>query len=220
MMKGRKWNEESLSENPAVAHLERLGWTCVPTEVLDQQRESLKQVVLGPRLAAAIKKLNPWISDDNVHKAVRAITGLQVTNLIEASEKLHTTLTYGIALEQDLGDGKKSHPVRYFDFETTATNEFVVTRQFKVHGAKKNIHTDVMLFVNGIPMGIIECKSPTLGEGWKHEAVDQFSRYQEIGDLERELGRKGKCARDPLRRHARSGNVSRPRTQLHRLRTR
>ncbi len=188
MSRGRGWNEENLSENPAVAHLERLGWTYVRPEVLDEDRESLKQVVLVPRLAAAIKKLNPWISDDNVHKAVRAITGLQVTSLIEASEKLHTRLTGGIALEQDLGDGKKSQDVRYIDFENAAANECVVTRQFKVHGTKKNIRTDVMLFVNGIPMGIIECKSPTLGEGWKLEAVDQFSRYQEMEDRYRELG--------------------------------
>ena len=144
MSRGRGWNEESLSENPAVAHLERLGWTYVPTDVLDEQRESLKQVVLVPRLSAALKKLNPWISDDNVHKAVRAITGVQASSLIEASEKLHTTMTYGVALEQDRGDGKKSHLVSFFDFDDPSANEFVVTRQFKVHGTKKNIRTDVM----------------------------------------------------------------------------
>ncbi len=188
MSPGRAWNEESLSEDPAIAHLERLGWTYVAPEVLDTERESLKQVVLLPRLAAAIRKLNPWLSDDNVHRAVRAITGVQATSLIEASQKLHTTLTYGISLEQDLGDGKKSHNVRYFDFDDAAANKWIVTRQFKVHGTKKNIRTDVMLFVNGLPMGIIECKSPTLGENWKLEAVDQFSRYQEMEDRYRELG--------------------------------
>jgi type I restriction enzyme R subunit len=185
---GKGWNEENLSENPAVAHLQRLGWTYVPVEVLDEERESPKQVVLVPRLSAALRKLNPWMSDDNVHKAVRAVTGILATSLIEANEKLYTTLTYGIALEQDLGDGKKSHPVRFLDFENAKANDFVVTRQFKVHGTKKNIRTDVMLFVNGIPMGIIECKSPTLGEAWKLEAVDQFSRYQEMEDRYRELG--------------------------------
>ena len=144
MSRGRGWNEENLSENPAVEHLERLGWTYVRSELLDAERESLKQVVLVPRLAAAIKKLNPWISDDNVHKAVRSITGLQVTSLIEASEKLHTTLTYGIALEQDLGDGKRSHPVRYIDFENATANDLVVTRQFRVHGSKKLPPPDTM----------------------------------------------------------------------------
>jgi type I restriction enzyme R subunit len=185
---GKGWNEENLSENPAVEHLVRLGWAYVPPEALDAERESPKRVVLIGRLSQALKKLNPWLSDDNLHRAVRAVTGVQASSLIEVSEKLHTTMTYGTALEQDLGDGKKSHPVRFFDFDDPTRNELVVTRQFKVHGTKKNIRTDVMLFVNGIPLGIIECKSPTLGDAWKHEALDQFSRYQEMEDRYRELG--------------------------------
>ena len=187
---GKGWNEESLSENPAVEHLQRLGWTYVGPEALDSERETLKQVVLTNRLAASLQKLNPWLSDENVQRAVRAVTTVASTSLIEASEKLHTTLTYGISLEQDLDDGggKKSHPVRFFDFDDTARNQFVATRQFKVHGPKKNIRTDVMLFVNGIPLGIIECKSPTLRDAWKAEAIDQFSRYQEAEERYRELG--------------------------------
>ena len=185
---GKDWNEETLSENPAIDHLTRLGWTYLPPELLDPERESLKQVVLLKRFSTAIKRLNPWISEDNLHKAVRVITGLQATSLIEASQKLHTALTYGTALEQDLGEGKKNHSIRFFDFDSPTQNDFVVTRQFRVQGPKKNIRTDVMLFVNGIPLAIIECKSPTLGESWKHEALDQFSRYQEMEDRYHELG--------------------------------
>jgi type I restriction enzyme R subunit len=102
---GKGWNEENLSENPAVEHLGRLGWTFARPENLDAERESLKQVVFIRRLSSARRKLNPWLSEDALHRAVRAVTGLQSTSLIEASEKLYTTLTYGIALEQDLGDG-------------------------------------------------------------------------------------------------------------------
>jgi type I restriction enzyme R subunit len=185
---GQGWNEESLSENPAVAHLQRIGYTYIPPEVLDTDRESFKDVVLTERLAAALKRLNPWLSDDNLHKAVRAVTSIQATSLIEASEKLHTALTYGISLEQDLGDGKKGQTVRFFDFDAPTKNEFIVTRQFKVQGAKKSIRPDVVLLVNGIPLVVIESKSPTLGEAWKAEAIDQFSRYQELESRYRQLG--------------------------------
>jgi type I restriction enzyme R subunit len=185
---GKGWNEENLSEHPGVSHLRRLGYTYVPAEVLEAERESLREVILTKRLAAALKKLNPWLSDDNVHKAVRAITNVPAASLIEASEKLHTTLTYGISLEQDRGDGKKGQTVRFFDFEDPKKNEFIVTRQFRVQGSKKNIKPDIVLLVNGIPLGVIECKSPTLGEGWKAEAIDQFSRYQELESRYRELG--------------------------------
>lgn len=188
MTKKVPWNELGLSEDPAIAQLERLGWLYVAPEELDTERESMKQVVLLKRLSKALERLNPWLSEDNLYRATRAVTAVPSTSLMEASEKLHTTLTYGIALEQDIGEGKKSQPVRFFDFDDIAQNEFVVTRQFKVHGTKKNIRTDVTLFVNGIPVGIVECKSPTLGEAWKLEALDQFSRYQEMEERFRELG--------------------------------
>jgi type I restriction enzyme, R subunit len=188
MTRGRDWNEANLSENPAVEQLQRMGYQYVPGESLDAERESLKDVVLTKRLAAALRRLNPWLSDDNLPKAVRAVTHVAATSLIEASEKLYTILTYGIALEQDLGGGKKGQMVRFFDFEKPRNNDFLVTRQFKVKGAKKHIKPDVVLFVNGIPLVVIECKSPTLGEGWKAEAIDQFSRYQELEPRYRDLG--------------------------------
>jgi type I restriction enzyme R subunit len=185
---GKLWNEATLSEDPAVEHLQRLGYTYLPPEAVDADRESPKDVVLPKRLAAALRRLNPWLSDDNVAKAVRAVTHVPAASLIEASEKLHTTLTYGIALEQDRGDGKKGHAVRFFDFDAPARNDFVVTRQFRVQGPKKNIRPDLVLLVNGVPLVVIECKSPTLGEAWKAEAIDQFSRYQELETRYHDLG--------------------------------
>lgn len=185
---GKGWNEANLSELPAVEQLRQLGYTFVPPGALEAERDSFREVVLAKRLSAALKKLNPWLSEDNVHKAIRAVTNVPATSLIEASEKLHTILTRGIALEQDRGDGKKSHTVRFFEFEKPERNEFIVTQQFKVQGAKKNIRPDIVLFANGIPLVVIECKSPTLGEGWKAEAIDQFSRYQELEERYRDLG--------------------------------
>jgi type I restriction enzyme R subunit len=185
---GGTWNEATLSEYPAVEHLKRLGYTYRAAEALDSERVSAKEVVLPGRLANAIKRLNPWISDDNIFKAMRAITGVQAASALEASEKLHTTLTYGIALEQDVGGGKKGQSVRFFDFDVPTNNEFIVTRQFRVLGAKKHIVPDIVLLVNGIPLVVIECKSPTLGETWKVEALDQFCRYQELETRYRELG--------------------------------
>jgi type I restriction enzyme R subunit len=185
---GRAWNEANLSEHPAIRQLVALGYTFVATETLEAERESLKEVVLTERLARALKKLNPWLSDDNIHKAVRAVTGVQATSLIEASQEVYTTLTLGKSFEQDRGEGKRSYDIRYIDFENPANNELLVTRQYRVKGAKKHIIPDVVLLVNGIPLAIVECKSPTLGEGWKAEAIDQFSRYQELEDRYRELG--------------------------------
>lgn len=185
---GGAWNEAGQSEDPTVELLKQLGYAYAPPEILEDERESLRQVVLVDRLESVLKRLNPWINDDNLHKSVRAVTNVPAASLIEANENLYTALTYGIALEQDLGDGRKSQQVRFFDFEVPGRNDFLVTRQYKVKGAKKHILPDVVCFVNGIPLVVIECKSPSLGDGWKAEAVDQLDRYQEGSEKYKDLG--------------------------------
>lgn len=175
------WNEESESETPAVDLLQALGWTFVPSFNLDADREGPKEVVLVRRLEAALKRLNPWLSDDNVHKAVRAITHVQATGLIDANEKIHSTLVYTLSLEQDIGDGlgRRNHTVHFIDFDNPANNEFIVTRQFSVQGTRKRICFDIVCFVNGIPLAVLECKSPTVGDKWFDEAMRSLGRYQE-----------------------------------------
>lgn len=185
---GQAWNELTLAEDPAVEHLQRLGYAYVEPSKLEAERDSLKDVILVKRLAAALKRINPWISDDNVHKAIRTITAVPATSLIEASKILYSKLAYSTSVEQDLGAGKKGQDAFFFDFNNPKNNDFIVTRQFRVQGPKKTIKPDIVLFVNGIPLVVIECKSPTLGESWKAEAIDQFSRYQELETRYRELG--------------------------------
>ena len=90
-----------------------------------------------------------------------------------------STSTYGIALEQDRGEGRKSHTVRFLDFDDPGRNEWIVTRQYRVLGSKKHVVPDVVAFVNGLPLAVVECKSPTIGDAWKAEAVKQLRRYQE-----------------------------------------
>ncbi|EYF02680.1 type I restriction endonuclease subunit R [Chondromyces apiculatus] len=187
---GAGWNEDKLSERPAVALLQKLGYLYLPAAALDAGRGgSLREVVLADRLGAALRKLNPWLSDANVHKAIRAIIGAQAASLIELSKLLHGHLTAGISLEQDLGKGTQGQTVRFFDFEQPRNNDFVVTRQLRVKGAQREVIPDIVLYVNGLPLVVIECKSPTIGEKWKTDAIHtQLLRYQELDEAYRNLG--------------------------------
>ncbi len=187
---GRDWNELKLVEDPAVEYLQKLGYQYVEPGLLDQpaERATLKQPVLVARLNKALQKLNPWITPDNAERAAKAITHADAATLAEANEDLYTTLTYGTTVEQDRGEGRRSYTVRFFDFENVQNNELIVTRQFRVLGVKKEIRPDIVLFVNGIPLVVIECKSPTLGENWRDEAIVQLRRYQEADDKFRGMG--------------------------------
>ena len=182
------WNELRLAEDPAVELLQSLGYTYVPPEDLDRERASFKEPILTGRLTQALKRLNPWLSGPNLTNAARAVTQVPAASLAEANQALYTSLTYGIALEQDRGDGRKSHTVRFLDFDNADRNEWIVTRQYRVLGSKKHVIPDVVVFVNGLPLAVIECKSPTIGDAWKAEAVKQLHRYQEADSRWKDQG--------------------------------
>ena len=186
--KSAGWDELHLAENPAVELLESLGYAYVSPEDLEGERASFKESILTDRLAAALKRLNPWLFATNVASAVKAVTQVPAASLAEANRKIYTSLTYGIALEQDRGDGRKSHTVRFLDFDRPDHNEWIVTRQYRVPGSKKHVIPDVVVFVNGLPLAVIECKSPTIGDAWKAEAVKQLRRYQEADTTWKDQG--------------------------------
>ena len=182
------WDELHLAENPAVELLESFGYVYVSPEDLDGERASFKETILTGRLAAALKRLNPWLSATNVASAVKAVTQVPAASLAEANRQIYTSLTYGIALEQDRGAGRQSHTVRFLDFDRPDRNEWIITRQYRVLGSKKHVIPDVVVFVNGLPLAVIECKSPTVGDAWKAEAVKQLRRYQEADTTWKDLG--------------------------------
>lgn len=182
------WTEATLSEAPAIEALERLGFSYVSPGSLEAERESFKEMVLAARLSTAVKKLNPWLTPENAAYAVRAITHVSATSLAEANQKLHVDITHGITVQQDLGQGTQGQTVRFIDFERPEANELLVTRQFKVKGTTKHVIADAVVFVNGIPVAVLELKNPTLGDAWLNDAVDQLLRYQEQGERYREQG--------------------------------
>lgn len=182
-----KWDEVHLAEEPADALLRDLGYTFVSAEELDAERESIAEPVLIARLEAALRRLNPWISDDNVKKAVRHITHASASGLIEANERVYTALVHNISLEQDLGKGKRGQTVRFIDFDDPWKNGFIFTRQYRVRGRKQIIVPDIVVFVNGIPLVVVECKSPTINDPID-QATEQIFRYQEADDRFRGLG--------------------------------
>ena len=82
------WNELGLSEDPAVELLQHFGYTYVSADELDKERASALDVVLVTRLEAALKRLNPWLNDGNLQRAVREVTHVAAASLLDANEQL------------------------------------------------------------------------------------------------------------------------------------
>ncbi len=173
------WSESHLSESPALHQLIALGWTHIPGTAIDQERDSLAHAYLPDRLRSAIHRLNPWISPDNATQAMRRVTQVQAPSLLEANLQVHDALTNAFSLEQDRGQGRRHQTVHVIDWDTPQNNEFIVIDQFRVHGSE-NIRPDLTLFVNGLPLAVIEAKNPALVLHPLEEAVDQLSRYQRV----------------------------------------
>ena len=111
-------------------------------------------------LRESLRRINDWISEDNLNKVIRDLTRTQYTNLLEANQKNWDQLTQYISVAQDIGQGHRSQTVKIIDFENLEKNEFHCVNQFKVSGPTQNIIPDIILFVNGLPLAVIECKSP------------------------------------------------------------
>ena len=184
-----KMNEFNHAEGPARLLLEQLGWTYVPAETLAAERVNEREILLKEWLRAALLRINDGLTGA---QAERVIYDLERADGIGMARNrlVHEYLTYGMPLTVDGPNGRDTRTVRFFDFDDPVggLNEFVVTTQFRVlHGNEKGdlnddqrvVIPDLVLFVNGIPLVVMEAKSPTLMDVWKSQAVRQLRRYQE-----------------------------------------
>ena len=167
-------------ELPALKQLKSLGWSYIEGANLSpeesDERLSLKDVVLEKRLRESICRINPWISEDNLRRVVRDLTKSIYPNLIEANRSVWNSINQCVSVMQNLGRGNKGQTVHIIDFKNIENNKFLCTNQFKVKGINQSIIPDIVLFVNGIPMAVIECKSPYTTDPMQ-EGIGQLLRY-------------------------------------------
>lgn len=182
-------DEELKVEQPAIEQLMKLGWTYVPGASLaplaagtgsqKAERDYYRDVVLVNRLESALRKLNPWISDENLRKVMREITHPFHAALMEYNYSIYQMLVNYLSVEQDLGKGRKGQTVKIIDFDHPENNDFLCTNQFKIEGANQNVIPDIVCFVNGLPLAVIECKSPYASDAIA-EGINQLRRYANL----------------------------------------
>ena len=180
-----KLNEFNHAEKPARLLLERLGWTYVHRDALATERGNEREVLLKGRLRRALLRLNEWITEEQAERVIFELENVNATGMAR-NQAVHEYLTYGMPLTVDGPRGRDSRTVHFFDFDHPegGLNEFVVTTQFRVRrgnergGAdddERMVIPDLVLFVNGIPLVVMEAKSPSLLDVWKSQAVRQLA---------------------------------------------
>ena len=171
-----------MAERPAEGLLGALGWLQVEATALLTEIANPRGVLLRTRLSAALLRLNEWMGEADAERVIARL-GREEEGGIAENRRVHELLIYGMPFDTEGPGGRRTRTVRFFDFEhpTGGRNEFVATTQFRVAGPRETVIPDLVLFVNGIPLVVMEAKSPTIGPRWKSEAVEQLRRYQGVG---------------------------------------
>lgn len=179
-------------EQPFVAQLQAQGWQHLEGSLDDPAatgRSGFAQVVQEGVLREQLRTLNPgpdgapWLDEARLDEAVAAITRLGTHKLMEANEKATGLLVRGLTVDGLPGwHGGRGQTIEYIDWDTPANNRFTVVNQYRVdcppgfNSAKQFIVPDLVLLVNGLPLVVVECKSPSVPEPLA-QAVDQLRRY-------------------------------------------
>ena len=180
-----KLDERNHVEKPLLDQLAGLKWEIIeldskqrPSETF---RETFTEVVMLRVLRAQLKVINPWLEDDQVDEVVKQLTAsFPGTGLIANNRHAFTMLLENTSVSENRKTGAKSPTVQFIDFTHRDNNRFIAVCQLKVRilGTEYHIIPDIVLFLNGLPIVVIECKSPKVKDAIP-EAIDQMLRYSE-----------------------------------------
>ena len=167
-------NEMSTSQRPAIEILQKLGYKYISEEENKKLRNNiLTDVIFKDILAKKLNEINSYeykgekykFSASTIGQAIKDLNEDLVTGLISTNEKIYDLLTLGKSYQEIMVDGtKRSFDIKYIDFEHPENNEFYVTEEFSVlrMNGKDHARPDIVLFVNGIPLAVIECKDASV----------------------------------------------------------
>lgn len=179
--------EINASQRPALALFEAMGYTYISPADCDKQRGSRYHVLLRDILRGQLRRLNRYVyagaenefSAANIERAMEDLDEPLTDGLVRTSEKIYDALLLGKSYPETVGEGKMlSFNLRYIDWDNPQNNVFHVTEEFAVDSRDRqhNARPDIVLFINGIPFAIIECKAPHIPVD---EAVGQMIRNQQ-----------------------------------------
>lgn len=179
--------EVNASQKPAIALLQSMGYTYISPEDCEKQRGSRYHVLLKDILRGQLRRLNRYsyagaeneFSAANIERAMEELDEPLTDGLVRTSEKIYDALLLGKSYPETVGGGKSlSFNLKYIDWEHPEDNLFHVTEEFAVESQDKlhNARPDIVLFINGIPFAVIECKAPHISV---EQAVEQMIRNQQ-----------------------------------------
>ncbi|MBK1834438.1 type I restriction endonuclease subunit R [Roseibacillus ishigakijimensis] len=182
-------NEDQL-EQLAIQWFQDTGWSYLPGKDIAPdseapERSDFREVVLQGRLTSAIARLNPGLSPSAVAEVVQTATKLPEPTVAQNNRVFHRLLTQGVPVTYTNTDDELEHDhARLIDFQNPAHNDLLVVSQFTITGTKQPRRPDLVVFINGLPLAVVELKNPADENADIWKAYHQIETYKnEIGDL-------------------------------------
>ena len=162
-------------EEIALKHLRDLGWDTAYGPDIERD---YSQVVFEDRLRDALARLNPKLPDDALDSAYRKLTQPEGSSLETRNRAFHRMLIWGVEVEYRDGDHIRGAQVQVIDFDDPAANDWLAVNQFTVKERDHTHRPDIVLFVNGLPLGVVELKNPTDENATIKSAWQQLQTYK------------------------------------------
>jgi type I restriction enzyme R subunit len=175
---------EAELEDSLLAQLQQLGYGCESEEDIGPdgqrpERASHDEVILLRRFEHAVARINPSLPASAQDEAIRKVTQSELPSLLEENRRLHKLMTEGVDVEFDAKDGTLSaNNVALIDFNDPESNEWLVVRQFIVIAGRTTRRPDLVVFVNGLPLAVIELKAPGSESATLKGAFNQLQTYK------------------------------------------
>ncbi|MCW8193379.1 type I restriction endonuclease subunit R [Proteobacteria bacterium 005FR1] len=145
------------------------------------ERTDYRQVILRDRLLDCLKHLNPHVPNDSLEQVVTQLAIAETPILIKNNKAFHQRLLEGVKVEYKEAGENKTDYVKLMDFASTDNNQFLVVSQFTIIGTKGNRRPDLVVFINGLPLAVIELKNPA------NTSTDIWSAYQQLQTYKEEI---------------------------------
>ncbi|HPE09695.1 MAG TPA: type I restriction endonuclease subunit R [Saprospiraceae bacterium] len=176
---------ENIIEAFAIELLDKLGYEYIyapdiAPDAEHAERDNFEQVLLLNRLQNAVKRINPDFPADTQAEAIKEIQRIASPELLSNNEAFHRLVTEGIPVIKRMDGEERGDRVRLIDFTDIYNNEFVVTNQFTIIENGNNKRPDIILFINGIPLVVIELKNAADENTTIHSAFKQIETYKAI----------------------------------------
>lgn len=174
---------EDTVEQAGIETLKALGWLYLHGSVIapdgaSPQRPSYSDAVLLKRLEAWVEQINPDVPEEVRAEAIRQVLISQTHDAVEENRRIHALITEGVTVEYRSEERIVGEKVWLVDFENPDANDWLVVNQFTLIEGRKNRRPDLVLFVNGLPLAVLELKNPGDENATLSAAFNQIETYK------------------------------------------